>query len=150
MKRNALSDLLCPFNYRAELEKARYLLNKKVREYALRNRTLGYWALAVRFNVSTGTLFAIATKKRNWKPVMRRARIHDNGFDDLQCPFNYREELKKVREALNKKLRVCASKHSRHNYRRLAERFKISVGTLFAIARGHKKKLKPGRWPSIY
>lgn len=143
MKRNALSNLRCPFNYRAELEKARYLLNKKVKEYVLRDRILGYSELAMRFNVSTGTFFAIATRKQNWKPIMRSARIAEDAFDDLQCPFDYKKELNEACEALNEKLRTCVSKHSTLSYIRLAIKFNISVGSLFAVSQGHKKKLRP-------
>ena len=145
MKDDALEDVLCPFNYAAELEKARYLLDKKVREFVLQDGSLGYRELATKFKVSTGTIFAIVNKKQKWKPIVRRARVKEDSFDDLECPFNYKKELKIVREALNKKLIACVSKYRGLSYKDLAEKFKLSVGTLFAIARGHKKKLKPGR-----
>ena len=147
MKDDALEDVRCPFNYEAELEKARYLLNKRARECVFQDRSLGYRELAMKFKVSTGTLCAIVNKKQKWQPIVRRARVKEDAFDDLQCPFNYKKELKIAREALDKKLIVCVSNHTRfsYSYRRLAVKFNLSAGTLFAIARGHKKKLKPGR-----
>jgi hypothetical protein len=147
MKDDALEDVRCPFNYWGELEKARRLLNKKVRECVFRERSLGYRELATRFNVSTGTLSAIVNRKQKWQPIVRRARVKEDAFDDLQCPFNYKKELKIARVALDKKLIASVSKYRRLSYRDLAEKFKLSVGTLFVIARGHKEKLKPGRWP---
>jgi len=147
MKRHALEDVRCPFNYKGELEKARRLLNKKVRECIFQDRSLGYRELAMKFKVSTGTLCAIVKRKQKWQPIVRRARVKEDAFDDLPCSFNYKKELKIARVALDKKLIACVSRYRRRSYRHLAEMFKLSVGALFVIARGHKKKLKPpGRW----
>ena len=101
MKDDALEDVRCPFNYWGELEKARRLLNKKVRECVFQDRSLGYRELAMKFKVSTGTLCAIVNKKQKWQPIVRRARVKEDAFDDLQGPFIYKKELKIARDALD-------------------------------------------------
>lgn len=78
-----------------------------------------------------------------WKK-QEEAPMKNDAFDDVRCPFDYRAELEKARDALNAKVRECASRDWKLGYRELAKRFNISAGTLFAIANEHKKKLKPG------
>jgi hypothetical protein len=74
--------------------------------------------------------------------------MKDDAFDDVRCPFDYKTELKKAREALNAKVVECASRDWKIGYRELAKRFKMSPGALYAIAKGSKPKTKPGprRW----
>ena len=72
------------------------------------------------------------------------APMKNDAFDDVRCPFDYKKELKNARDALNEKVMECASRDWGLSYRELAKRFNISAGTLFAIAREYKKKLKPG------
>jgi hypothetical protein len=67
-----------------------------------------------------------------------------DAFDDLHCPFNYQAELKKAREALNEKVGRFASDNPRMGYRELAKQFRISPGTLCAIAKRYSSKRKPG------
>jgi hypothetical protein len=75
MKSDAFDDLRCPFDYKAELEKARRALNHKVRECASRGWELGYRELAKKFNISAGTLFAIARDyKKKQKPGPRLSK----------------------------------------------------------------------------
>jgi len=72
------------------------------------------------------------------------ASMKDDAFDDVRCPFDYRAELKKARDALNEKLLECVSRDWNLGYRELARRFNISPATLFALAKGHKKRVRPG------
>jgi hypothetical protein len=72
------------------------------------------------------------------------ASMKDDAFDDVRCPFDYRAQLEAAREALDAKLIECVSRPWGLGYRELAKKFNISVGTLFAIAREHKEKQKPG------
>jgi hypothetical protein len=70
--------------------------------------------------------------------------MKEDAFDDVRCPFDYKAELKKAREALNEKVRECASRPWKIGYRELAKKFNVSRGTLYAIARGCKPNSKPG------
>lgn len=67
-----------------------------------------------------------------------------DAFDDVRCPFDYKAELDKARNALNAKVRECVSRSWQIGYRELAKLFNLSPGTLCAIARGCKPKCKPG------
>ncbi len=60
MKKDAFDDVRCPFDYKAELNKARHALDEKVRECASRHEQTGYRDLAKLFNLSPGTLCKIA------------------------------------------------------------------------------------------
>jgi hypothetical protein len=71
--------------------------------------------------------------------------MKNDAFDDVDCPFNYRAELKKAREALNEKVGRFVSHNPRMVYRELAKQFRISPGTLCAIAKKYSRKRKPGR-----
>ena len=73
--------------------------------------------------------------------------MKDDAFDDVPCPFKYKEELNKAREALNEKVRECASRDWKVGYRALARRFGLSLGAFYAIAKGYKPKIKPGPRP---
>jgi len=70
--------------------------------------------------------------------------MKDDAFDDVHAPFDYKQELQKARSALDQKVREYVSRKWEFGYRELAKRFKISTGTLVAIARGLKKKQRPG------
>lgn len=70
--------------------------------------------------------------------------MRDDAFDDVRCPFDYKAELKKARNALNEKVREYASRDWKVGYRQLAKMFKLSPGTLYAIAKGCKPRCKPG------
>lgn len=70
--------------------------------------------------------------------------MRDDAFGDVRCPFDYKAELKKARNALNEKVRECASRNWKVGYRELAKMFKLSQGTFYAIAKGCKPKCKPG------
>jgi hypothetical protein len=147
MKNDAFDDLRCPFNYKKELKNVRDALNEKVMECVSRDWELGYRELAKGFNISAGTLLAIAKehkKKQKLQSNLRKALMKEDAFDDLQCPFNYKKELKESHEALNRKLIECVSRPWRLGYRELAKKFGISTGRLFNIAKEHKKKQKPG------
>jgi hypothetical protein len=84
---------------------------------------------------------------RKWLRKPREA-MKEDAFDDVRCPFDYKAELKKAREALNTKVLECASRDWKIGYRELAKRFKMSPSALYAIAKGCKAKSKPGprRW----
>jgi hypothetical protein len=73
--------------------------------------------------------------------------MKEDAFDDVRCPFNYKAELKKAREALNKKVIECASRDWKIGYRQLAKRFNMSPGALYGIAKDQKPKIKPGPRP---
>lgn len=60
MNKDAFDDVRCPFDYKAELSKARHTLDEKVRECAARHEKTGYRDLARLFNLSPGTLCKIA------------------------------------------------------------------------------------------
>src|SRR5580692_1691400 len=68
-----------------------------------------------------------------------------DAFDDVVCPFDYRAELNKAREALNAKIGMYVSENEGNGYRELAERFLISPAALCAIAKKYSRKRKPGR-----
>jgi hypothetical protein len=70
--------------------------------------------------------------------------MKEDAFDDVRCPFNYKAELRKAREALNAKVRECASRNWPIGYRELAKKFNMSPGALYAIAKDQKPKIKPG------
>lgn len=81
MKRDAFDDVHCPFNYTAELQKAREALNAKVGTYISENPMAGYRELSKQFGISPATLCAIAKKfSRNRKPG-RRSRGRVIAFD---------------------------------------------------------------------
>ena len=56
MNKDAFADVRCPFDYKAELRKARRALDEKVRDCAARHGRTGYRDLAKLFNLSPGTL----------------------------------------------------------------------------------------------
>ncbi len=60
MNKYAFADVRCPFDYKAELMKARRALDEKVRDCAARHERTGYRDLARLFNLSPGTLCKIA------------------------------------------------------------------------------------------
>lgn len=62
MKDDAFDDVRCPFNYKAELRRARRALNAKVGKYISENPTTSYRELAKKFHVSLGTLTKIARR----------------------------------------------------------------------------------------
>jgi hypothetical protein len=70
--------------------------------------------------------------------------MKDDAFDDLICPFDYKAELRKARDALNAKVVECASRDWKIGYRELAKKFRMSPGALYAIAKGSKPKIRPG------
>ena len=70
--------------------------------------------------------------------------MREDAFEDVRCPFDYKAELGKARDALNEKVREHASRNWTVGYRGLAKMFKLSPGTLYSIAKGSKPKCKPG------
>lgn len=81
MKRDAFDDVSCPFNYTAELEKARQALNLKVGTYISENPTAGYRELARMFCVSPSTLCGIAKKYSQKRKPGRRSSGTNRTFD---------------------------------------------------------------------
>jgi hypothetical protein len=78
MKKDAFDDVHCPFNYRAELEKARVALDAIIGRYVSENPTTGYRELAKQFHMSPATLCAIAknySSKRKPGPRSRGTRV---------------------------------------------------------------------------
>lgn len=74
MKHDAFDDVHCPFNYPAELQKARELLNAKMGTYISENPTAGYRELSQQFGISTAAVCAIAKKYSSKRPPGRRSR----------------------------------------------------------------------------
>jgi hypothetical protein len=70
--------------------------------------------------------------------------MKDDAFDDVQCPFNYKKELRKARTALNARVGKYISKNRMMSYRELAKEFHLSLGTVSKIARRYDPKRKPG------
>jgi hypothetical protein len=81
VKRDAFNDVSCPFNYTAELEKARQALNLKVGTYISENPTAGYRELARMFCVSPSTLCGIAKKYSQKRKPGRRSSGTNRTFD---------------------------------------------------------------------
>lgn len=73
--------------------------------------------------------------------------MKDDAFDDVQCPFNYKKELRKARTALNAKIGKYISKNRMRSYRELAKDFHLSLGTLSKIARRYEPNRRPGPRP---
>lgn len=73
--------------------------------------------------------------------------MKDDAFEDVQCPFNYKAELKRARRALNAKVGRYISENPTESYRDLAKEFHLSIGTLTMIARRSNCKRKAGRRP---
>ena len=71
--------------------------------------------------------------------------MKEDAFDDVQCPFDYKEELKKAREALDAKVGRYMSDHRTKNFRWLSKRFGISPAKLSGIAKGYRHKRSRGR-----
>ena len=78
MKKDAFDDLICPFNYRAELGTARAAIDANVGRYVSENPTTSYRELAKQFHMSPATLCNIARKysgKRKPGPRSREKRV---------------------------------------------------------------------------
>jgi transposase len=73
--------------------------------------------------------------------------MRTDAFDDMECPFNFKKELRKARTALNAKVGKYISKNRMRSYRELAKEFHLSLGTLSKIARRYEPKRKPGPRP---
>lgn len=95
MKRDAFDDVPCPFNYTAELQKAREALSLKVGAYVSENPTVGYRELARMFGVSLATLSAIAKKFGRKRKRGRRAG-GINGIFDVRHTVAEKEFLTRV------------------------------------------------------
>ena len=88
MNKNAFADVRCPFDYKAELSKARHALDEKVRDCAARHAQTGYRDLAKLFKLSPGTLCKIA---KGCKPAVqartsKRAEKKGDKENDYDCP----------------------------------------------------------------
>ncbi len=59
MKIETFDDLVCPFNYNAELKKAREALKQKIVMYVLANREKNIRELAAEFKISSGAMLKI-------------------------------------------------------------------------------------------
>ena len=81
MKNDAFADVHCPFNYHAELDKAREALNAKVGRYISENPAAGYRELSKQFGISSATLCAIAKKYSKKRKPGRTSRGRKIAFD---------------------------------------------------------------------
>src|ERR1017187_6326453 len=81
MKRDAFDDVDCPFNYKAELQKAHEALKAKVGKYVSANQATGYRELAKQFHMSPAALCTIAKKYSRKRKLGRRSRGTRVTFD---------------------------------------------------------------------
>jgi len=68
MRHDAFDDVVCPFDYKAEIAKARDVLNAKIAEYVLGHPRESYRNLARKFRMSPALLCAIGRRNRTRKP----------------------------------------------------------------------------------
>ena len=66
-----------------------------------------------------------------------------DAFEDVQCPFNYKAQLRKVRRVLDAKVGEYIHNNPKRSYRALSEEFNLSPGTLCKIMRGYERRIKP-------
>ena len=66
--------------------------------------------------------------------------MKEDAFDDVQCPFNYKRELRKARRALYAKVGEHIYNNPRRSYRALSNDFNLSPGTLCGIARRYERR----------
>src|ERR1019366_1356486 len=74
MKRDAFDDVDCPFNYKAELQKAHEALKAKVGKSVSANQATGYRELAKQFHMSPAALCTIAKKYSRKRKLGRLSR----------------------------------------------------------------------------
>ena len=74
MKRDAFDDVDCPFNYKAELQKAHEALKAKVGKYVSAHQATGYRELAKQFHMSPAALCTIAKKYSRKRKLGRLSR----------------------------------------------------------------------------
>jgi hypothetical protein len=77
--------------------------------------------------------------------LLRKNKMKRDTFEDLTYPFDYMAELRKAREALDVKVGAYISEHPQMGYREIARMFRVSTAKLWAIAKRHCRKRKPGR-----
>jgi hypothetical protein len=68
--------------------------------------------------------------------------MKEHAFDNVDCPFNYKRELRKARRALDTKVGEYIHNNPRRSYRALSKDFNLSTGTLCGIARRYERRLK--------
>jgi hypothetical protein len=66
--------------------------------------------------------------------------MKEDAFDDVQCPFNYKRELRKARRALYARVGEYIYNNPRRSYRALSNDFNLSPGTLCGIARRYERR----------
>lgn len=86
MKDDAFDDVRCPFNYKAELKRARRALNAKVGKYISENPTESYRELAKEFHLSTGTLSRLARRYEGKRKPGPRPRQRTPQIDKEMKP----------------------------------------------------------------
>jgi hypothetical protein len=65
-----------------------------------------------------------------------------DAFEDVQCPFNYKAELRKARRVLDTKVGEYIHNNPKRSYRALSEEFNLSPGTLCGITRRYERRIK--------
>ena len=63
--------------------------------------------------------------------------------------FNFPDELRKARRALEERVAEYAAEHPAMGYRELCEAFNLSLGTLSSIMRRRRQKAKTHPVPSL-
>ena len=81
MKRDAFDDVQCPFNFKAELQKAHEVLKAKIGKYVSANQAMGYRELAKQFQMSPAALCTIAKKYSRKRKLGRHSRGTTATFD---------------------------------------------------------------------
>jgi hypothetical protein len=66
--------------------------------------------------------------------------MKEDAFDEVQCPFNYKRELRKARKALDAKVGEYIYNNPTRSYRALSNDCNLSPGTLCGIARRYERR----------
>lgn len=74
----------------------------------------------------------------------KSSEMRHDAFDDVVCPFDYKAEIVKARDALNAKVAEYVLGHPKESYRGLAQKFHMSPASLCAIGRRNRTR-KRGR-----
>jgi hypothetical protein len=72
----------------------------------------------------------ISMKAAHQKRFSKRGARGKTAFDDVQCPFDYKAELNKARDALDDKVRECA--RLENGLERIGEAVQLCRPELFA------------------
>jgi hypothetical protein len=139
MRHDAFDHLHCPFDYTAELQKAREALNARVGEYVSKNQMVGYRELAKSFGLSPATLCAIA-KKYSGKRKRGRRSLPKKVIFDVRHKVGEKDFMTRVtvvpanaRNASVDSLRSLVAKYYKTNDISVANNAKTERHVEFAV-----------------